>query len=53
MSEPSIDLLNLLPHYQVPPACYDELARGQIPPHWQDILAFFTAPGDLAEALQP
>jgi uncharacterized circularly permuted ATP-grasp superfamily protein/uncharacterized alpha-E superfamily protein len=53
MSEPSIDLLNLLPHYQVPPASYDELARGQIPPHWQNILAFFTAPGDLAEALQP
>jgi len=53
MSETSAQHLNMLPHYQVPESSYDELGRGLLPPHWQHVMAFFTAPGDLADALQP
>ena len=53
MSEPSINPLNLLSQYQVPAASYDELARGQIPEHWQHILATFNAPPPWTRYLLP
>lgn len=53
MSETSAQILNMLPHYQVPEASYDELGRGLLPSHWQHVMAFFSAPGEVADALQP
>ncbi len=53
MSETSVQLPPMLPYYQVPEASYDELGRGLLPPHWQHVMAFFGAPDDVADALQP
>lgn len=52
-SQTSPSPASLLAQYQVPAVAFDELGRGQTPAHWQQVMDFFTHPGDLAGSPQP